>query len=202
MKLIVLSTPKFFVEEDQILTALFEEGLDLLHLRKPASEPVLSERLLTLIPQAYHNRIVVHNHFYLKEEFNLKGIHISKQEDNVPSGYKGIITRTCYSLDELAECRGKYDYLFLDSILSGISEEHRPASFTKEEIHDAARRGLIDRKVIASGGITLENLSEVSDLGFGGAVVCGDLWNRFDVHSGLDYKALLNHFRHLRKIAN
>lgn len=29
MKLIVVTTPTFFVEEDKIITALFEEGLDL-----------------------------------------------------------------------------------------------------------------------------------------------------------------------------
>lgn len=37
MKLIVVTPPTFFVEEDQIITALFEEGLDILHLRKPAT---------------------------------------------------------------------------------------------------------------------------------------------------------------------
>ena len=41
MKLILLTPPDFFVEEDKILTALFEEGLDLLHLRKPDTEPVI-----------------------------------------------------------------------------------------------------------------------------------------------------------------
>ena len=40
MKLILLTSPDFFVEEDKILTSLFEEGLDQLHLRKPDSEPV------------------------------------------------------------------------------------------------------------------------------------------------------------------
>ena len=34
MKLIVVTAPTFFVEEDKIITALFEEGLDILHLRK------------------------------------------------------------------------------------------------------------------------------------------------------------------------
>ena len=50
MKLIVLTDPGFFVEEDKILTTLFDEGLDILHLRKPGSEPVYCERLLSLIP--------------------------------------------------------------------------------------------------------------------------------------------------------
>ena len=70
MKLIVVTAPTFFVEEDKIITALFEEGLDILHLRKPETPAMYSERLLTLIPEKYHRRIVTHEHFYLKEEFD------------------------------------------------------------------------------------------------------------------------------------
>lgn len=53
MKLIVVTPPTFFVEEDQIITALFEEGLDILHLRKPATPAMYSERLLTLLGQSF-----------------------------------------------------------------------------------------------------------------------------------------------------
>lgn len=203
MKLIVLSTPKFFIEEDQILKSLFEEGLDMLHIRKPDSEPVLSERLLSLIPSEYHKRIVVHNHFYLKEEYNLRGIHLSRQEPEPPHDYSGKMSRTCYSLEELAEIRqkGRYDYLFLDSIFPGMTEKHRPSNFQPEQLKDAARRGIIDRKVMASGGINIDNIRTISDMGFGGVVVCGDLWNRFNIHRGIDYKELLTHFRRLRHAA-
>ena len=86
MKLILLTPPDFFVEEDKILTALFEEGLDLLHLRKPDTEPVYSERLLTLLPESHHNQIVVHDHFYLKEEFNLRGIHLNGRNPETSGG--------------------------------------------------------------------------------------------------------------------
>lgn len=41
MKLIVVTAPTFFVEEDKIITALFEEGLDILHLRKPETPPCI-----------------------------------------------------------------------------------------------------------------------------------------------------------------
>ena len=63
MKLILITPPTYFVEEDKIITALFEEGLDTLHLRKPGTAPMFAERLLTLIPEQYHKRIVVHGHF-------------------------------------------------------------------------------------------------------------------------------------------
>ena len=55
MKLIVVTTPTFFVEEDKIITALFEEGLDVLHLRKPETPAMYSERLLTQ-PFRIHSR--------------------------------------------------------------------------------------------------------------------------------------------------
>ena len=84
MKLIVVTTPTFFVEEDKIITALFEEGLDVLHLRKPETPAMYSERLLTLIPDKYHRRIVTHEHFYLKEEFNLMGIHLNARNPKEP----------------------------------------------------------------------------------------------------------------------
>ena len=45
MKLIVMTQTTFFVEEDKILSTLFEEGLDILHLYKPGAEPIYSEVL-------------------------------------------------------------------------------------------------------------------------------------------------------------
>ena len=74
MKLILITPPTYFVEENKIITDLFEEGLDILHLRKPSTAPMYAERLLTLIPEQYHKRIVVHGHFYLKEEYRLVNV--------------------------------------------------------------------------------------------------------------------------------
>lgn len=202
MKLILLTSTEFFVEEDMILTTLFEEGLDILHLRKPDSEPVYCERLLTLIPEEYHRRIVVHDHFYLKEEFDLMGIHLSRRNPQLPNGYKGPVTRTCYSIDEVAQNRQDCPYLFLRNVFDSISEPQNRASFTAFELHDALRRGIIGKKVMAEGGVSLENIPQVSEMGFGGVVVRGDLWKRFNIHSGCDFRELIDHFRRLRKATN
>ena len=51
MKLVIMTRPTFFVEEDKILTALFEEGMEHLHLYKPGTSPMYSERLLSLLPE-------------------------------------------------------------------------------------------------------------------------------------------------------
>lgn len=202
MKLILLSNPDFFVEEDKILTSLFEEGLDILHLRKPKSEPVYCERLLTLLPQEYHNRVVVQDHFYLKEEFDLMGIHISHHNPIMPADYTGMVSRTAYTLDEVVEEKPISQYVILKNVFDSISEPSYVSRFTDDELNQAARKGIIDKHVMAQGGISLDNLQKVRDYGFGGAVIRGDIWKRFNIHRGLDYKELINHFRKLRKAAD
>lgn len=199
MKLILLTTPDFFLEEDKILTALFEEGLDILHLRKPGSEPVYSERLLTLLPASHHNQIVVHDHFYLKDEFNLKGIHLNSRNPEAPANYKGHLSKSFHNLEELKEEKKRFTYAFLSPIFDSISKSSYTSAFELDVLKEAAQNGIIDKSVMALGGISIENLPIIKDLGFGGAVILGDLWNRFNIHSTLDYKELINHFRKLRK---
>ena len=199
MKLVLMTQPAFFVEEDKILTSLFEEGLDNLHLYKPGSEPVYSERLLTLLPDSYYSKITVHDYFYLKEEYKLRGIHIDDESSPAPKGYRGHISRTCTHLDLLKEAKKNADYVLLKYIFDSQTEPDQKSSFTIDELKEASRRGLIDRHVYALGGMNLDTVKMAKDLGFGGIVISGDLWNRFNIHQELDYQALIDHFSKLRK---
>ncbi len=199
MKLAIMTKSTFFVEEDKILAALFDEGLDNLHLYKPGSAPMYCERLLTLLPEEYHRRITVHEHYYLKNEYNLAGIHIEDMDMEKPAGYKGNITRSCSDLERLKEMKKKSQYVFLKNIFNCIEFKEQTSTFTLQQLEDASRRGLIDRHVYALGGMQLENIQIARDLGFGGVVICGDLWNRFDMHNHQDYKELIAHFDKLRK---
>ena len=199
MKLIIMTKSTFFVEEDKILTTLFEEGMDNMHLYKPDSEPVYSERLLTLLPDEYYKRITVHDHFYLREEYGLKGIHLETPDAQPPYGYKGSITSTCTDISQLRDAKKRSNYVFLKSIFNSHTNPADLQSFTIDELKAASKKGLIDKHVYALGGISLDNIRQVADLGFGGVVVCGDLWNRFDIHQGQDYRELIAHFKKLQK---
>lgn len=194
-----MTQPTFFVEEDKILTTLFEAGMDSLHLYKPGAEPVYSERLLTLLSEDYYGRIVVHDHFYLKEEFRLKGIHLNNCQMEPPIGYRGNISRTCHNIGEVREAKKRSNYVFLKTVFDSQSNPDDKASLTTDSLEEAASNGLIDKKVFAMGGMNLDNISVARNLGFGGVVICGDLWNRFNIHSELDYKSLITHFEKLRK---
>ncbi len=201
MKLAIMTKSTFFVEEDKILASLFDEGLDNLHLFKPGSSPMYSERLLTLLPEDDHRHITVHDHYYLKQEYGLAGIHIDNPAAAVPEGYKGKYSRTCTDLSQLKEMKKKSQYVFLKNIFDCIEFKEEKSSFSLQQLERSAKEGLIDKKVYALGGITLDNLRIAKELGFGGVVVCGDLWNQFDIHNETDFKELITHFEKLRKAA-
>ncbi len=199
MKLIVMTRATFFVEEDKILTTLFEAGLDNLHLYKPGAEPIYSERLLTLLNEDYYGKITVHDHFYLKDEYHLRGIHINTAEGEAPSGYRGNISRTCHAVSELKDAKKRSNYVFLKTLFDSQSNPRDKANLTMDELKVASKQGLVDKKVYAMGGMNLDNIHIAKELGFGGVVICGDLWNRFKILGGLDYKELIAHFEKLRK---
>lgn len=199
MKLVIMTKSTFFVEEDKILASLFDEGMDNLHLFKPNTSPMYSERLLTLLPEDYYRKIVVHDHYYLKGEYNLAGIHIDDPLAPVPDGYKGKFSRSCSDLTMLKEMKKKSNYVFLKNVFDCIEFKDERSTFSMQQLEMAADMGLIDKKVYALGGMSLENLHIAKRLGFGGVVICGDLWNRFDIHNENDFKELIGHFEKLRK---
>lgn len=186
MKLIVATCPSFFVEENAILDAFFNEGLDYLHLRKPDSDPVYCERLLTLLDSKWRKRIVVNDHFYLKDEYDLKGIHISARHPELPKGYEGFYTRSCYSLEEIEYWKKRSNYVLADSMDS-------------EKLHRYQQAGVINNKVIAHELNSLDDIKLYRDAGFGGILAAQIIWNQFDFHQSSNYKDLITFFKKIRK---
>ena len=78
LKLVIMTKSTFFVEEDKIISLLFEEGLDSLHISKADNFPhFIGERLsFSFCLSEYHRKVTVHQHFDMKNEFSLGGIHL------------------------------------------------------------------------------------------------------------------------------
>lgn len=201
MKLIVVTSPTFFVEEDKIITALFEEGLDVLHIRKPDTQVVYLERLLRLIPEKFHNKIVIHQHFQVKKEYGLMGIHLSKHYPNEPKEYKGHKSRSCHSLSDVKDQKPLHNYVFMSPVFENICDVHYDV-YTPEELRIAQKQKIIDSKVMALGGINADNIITIKDMGFGGAVVLNDIWSHFDECSDRDFIGVINHFKELKDLAD
>ena len=198
MKLVIMTQPTFFVEEDKIISTLFDEGMDNLHLYNPDASPMYSERLLSLLPEYSYNKITVHDHFYLKNAYGLAGIHLDSPEKELPNDYKGKFSRSCMDIKSLPLAKKKAEYVFLQNVFSNEMDLNAPL-LSRQALSNAAKNGLIDKHVYAFGGINIDNIKETRDFGFGGVVICKDLWNKFDIHNELDFKDLINHFEKLKK---
>lgn len=187
MKLIVITTPQFFEGEATAINSLFQAGLEILHLRKPGASAEEMEHLLHRIPAEYMNRIVTHEHFALAPFFGLKGIHLNGRNPHIPAHYAGHVSCSCHSLEEVVQRKSTCDYLFLSPIYNSISKEGYDSAFSFRNLKEAQSAGIIDSKVMALGGICQEHLAEIASLGFGGAVLLGDIWQR----TGIDF---IHHF--------
>jgi thiamine-phosphate pyrophosphorylase len=202
MKLILQSSPEFFIEEHQILTALLDEGLELVHLSKPNSEPIYCERLLSLIPEGYRNRIVTHDHFYLKNEYALRGIHLNHADETPPHHYKGQISCTATSTDDLQALKKQMDYIFLTNVYERADINNFSSEYSVATLKELSKKKIIDKKLYLKGGVDLSNIEQIKELGFGGAVLQGAIWSRFDIQKTQDFKDIINHFRKLYRAAN
>lgn len=202
MKLVIMTKSTFFVEENIILSALFDEGMTNLHLFKPGAAQLYTERLLTLLPEEHYKKITLHDQYYLKDEYGLAGIHIDNPMEDIPNGYKGNVSRTCCDLSSLKMMKKKSKYVFLKNIHDCIEFKEEKQTFNNMQLMEASRSGLIDKHVYALGGMSIGNIKAAKDLGFGGVVICGDLWCRFNIHNQMDFKDLISHFKKLRNAAD
>lgn len=179
MKLVVITPERIFPGEAQALNGLFAEGLQTLHLRKPAASAGQTAQLLAGIEAAYRCRIVVHDHFALAGEFGLKGVHLNSRNPRPPAGFAGQLSRSCHSLAEVAQAGAEYEYLFLSPVFDSISKEGYGSAFARADLLGAKERGVINARVYALGGIDEKKIPDAARMGFGGVAILGALWEDF-----------------------
>ena len=101
-------------------------------------------------------------------------VHVFKGKDHIFEEMEGLRFKAV-SYTHLNR-KHFYDYVFMSPIYDSISKVNYYSTYTAEELREAQRAKIIDSKVMALGGINEDNLLEIKDFGFGGAVVLGDLW--------------------------
>lgn len=178
MKIIAITTPNFIECEASVIPHLLQLGVDLVHIRKPSATSEQLALLLNSLPTWCYDQLVVHDCLELANKYNLKGVHLNRRNHTVPDNFKGSVSMSCHSLEEVEVKKDMADYVFLSPIFNSISKNGYNSAFSKEELHNAMKQGTIDKKVIALGGVSLANIETVKDLGFGGAALLGDIWYR------------------------
>ena len=104
------------------------------------------------------------------------------------------------ALEELKEQKRNFDYVFFSPVFDSISKQDYRANYSPEELRKAHKAGIIDKKVMALGGIDVDNVREVKSLGFGGVAIMGALWSKFDSCLDQDFDQVIEHFKKLKKL--
>ena len=177
MKIIAITVPQMIDEDAYLISNLLKMGIHSIHLRKPEASIHECRTLLAKLTKEERAKIIIHDYLELYTEFSLKGIHINKNITSLPNGYNGFKTRSCHSFEEIERYKNDYDYLFLSPIFDSISKVGYKSAFTKEELLKASTSGIIDHKVIALGGITLDMMPYFQELNFGGIAMIGGIYN-------------------------
>ncbi|WP_028289992.1 thiamine phosphate synthase [Olleya sp. ITB9] len=195
--MIVLIAPEEDVlNEIGLLNKLFQNGLECFHLRKPLKSYQQHVEYLNQIDIKYHNKIVVHDHHKLINEYNLKGIHFQEQKridhiDNPGQYFKPLnmfgktISSSFHDPEVLADCEFEFDYHLLSPIFNSISKQgYQGQGFDVNHI---------DKYIIGMGGINSKNISETLQLGYKGIGILGAIWNTKDpVNSFITLKQSYN----------
>lgn len=203
MRLFIITTEQIFSGEAAIIHRLLSSGDEVMHLRKPQSTQQEMRGLLSQIDRSLHQRIVLHDHFLLLKEFNLRGIHLNRRNLSLPENMQKdaySVSKSCHSIDELENIE-EFDYVFLSPVFDSISKSGYPSAFNMDMLTEASRKGLINEKVIALGGINESTIPIAKSLGFGGVAVLGGLWEngRQAVYDGQALANKLLCFRELCK---
>ena len=177
-RIIVITKPSFISDEGMLVNRLFESGIDRVHIRKPGASSDEHRRLIEEIDSKWHERLSLHDCHELALEYGC-GIHLNGRNPNPPSSTgeaSVVLSASCHSLTEVELRKQTCDYVFLSPVFDSISKQGYRSAFSADDIRKAAQSGIIDSLVIALGGISLDNLELVKNMGFAGAAMLGEVW--------------------------
>ncbi len=177
--LIVITPEVSLNNEAEIITSLFESGLQILHVRKPNYSIEEYRHLLSEIPQKFHPNIVIHNHYELLNDFDLKGVHFPESirlEGNV-SIHK-IVSTSFHKLEDITSDKINFEYAFFSPVFQSISKHGYTPALELNVLRDFLNttKNKIQFPLIALGGISDKTISQTRDIGFSGAASIGYIW--------------------------
>lgn len=184
--MILISDPFAVVNEIKTIHSLFEEGLPLLHIRKPDFSELEMAQFIHQIKLEFREQLVLHNHHRLAEDFGINRFHFSEKErknDSIfparfpkPCRYKcESISTSTHSIEDFNSLENDFDYAFLSPVYKSISKENYQP---KIDLFEAIKsRTNYSPKVIALSGIDSENIQKTLENGFDDVALLGTIWN-------------------------
>jgi thiamine-phosphate pyrophosphorylase len=176
--MIIVITPEEFVQDEaEIINELFQEGLDLLHVRKPFINKEAMSEFIQKIDSQFHSQLVLHNQYDLAEIFNISRFHFREidRENNLYKSFQNkIISTSVHDIEAFNELNEDWEYAFLSPVFPSISKKGYGEN--SNVLSDIKNRKNQNVKLIALGGINENNINKISDNNFEGLALLGAIW--------------------------
>ncbi|MDO8999887.1 MAG: thiamine phosphate synthase [Bacteroidota bacterium] len=179
--LIVISYPTALKNEANLINQLFDEGLELLHLRKPNYSELELKQLIHSINPVHYSKLVFHQYHYLAKIYGSDRLHypaLNRKKistDNLSETKKSgtLLSTSVHSIEEFENLPTAFSYAFLSPVFDSISKKNYKAVDFKQKLKTIKKQ---TTKLIALGGITKLNCTEPLSWGFDGVAVLGSVW--------------------------
>lgn len=173
--IVAVTLPHFAHNEHEAIVALLEKGLMYVHLRKPDASEAQMRRFVERFPLEWRTHFSIHGFQQLAADYGLGGMHTREPLEIDPSGKR--ISKSCHSLKEVAECRQRFDYVFLSPLFDSISKQGYVSQLDHDEVSRFLRHpASTPCEVVALGGINEQNADKARQMGFSGIALLGALW--------------------------
>jgi len=192
--LLVISYPTALADEAANINYLFDEGLKILHIRKPGVAVDEIKVLIEKIKPQYHHQIALHQHHEIAGDFGINRLHFTeaKRKEMIEEALiklksaKYILSTSIHKVEEYKSLSSCFDYTFFGPVFNSISKQGYNSSITEDFIFPVRENR---PKVIAIGGINITTVQKINDMKFSGVAVLGAIWETPD-ESIQQFKAL------------
>jgi thiamine-phosphate pyrophosphorylase len=186
--MIVITNPIPISNEVDTIHSLFENGLELLHIRKPDYSAAEMRSFLSEIKSDLREQLVLHSHHHLASAFGMNRIHFSESERKKTvllfgkfpfETYKAKgfhLSTSVHSIEDFNTLSNAFEYAFLSPIYPSISKKDY---YSKIDLFEAIKnRTNYTIKLIALGGIESKNAELAIENGFDNIALLGTIWNQ------------------------
>lgn len=176
--LILLTSEESNSAEKEQLIHFLENGLPLLHVRKPGMTEEELKVWLSDFEEECLQKMVLHQHHKLAEAFPVKGIHLKENFRNKKKDlaqyvkqYKSngfTVSSSFHDPEKVKNEASSFDYVFLGPVFTSVSKNrHEGQGFNVKSL---------PQKIVALGGIESDKISKTKELGYAGVAVLGAVW--------------------------
>jgi len=176
--MIIVITPEEVVQnETEIINELFQEGLNLLHIRKPFINSEEMTDFIQKIDSKFHQKLVLHGHYDLAKDFNISRFHfreVDRQNGLFQSFTDKIISTSVHDIETFNLLSEDWEYAFISPVFPSISKKGYGEN--SNILNDIKKRDHQNVQLIALGGINEKNINEVFESEINGVALLGAIW--------------------------